>query len=225
MGLKHHPRIVTNGLIMYLDAANPRCYSGAGLTANALIGGIGGTLANGVGFGSTSSGFFTFDGTNDYISAPNNASLELTGDLTAMVWFKIIALPGNDWVRVVGKGDISIRTFGFWYYSGSPNYFLYQRYGTNNLGVNISTTLQLNVWYHAAVVSNSSDHRMYINGVEIGNATVAPPFYLSSSLLSLGYGEVHSYHNGHISQVQMYNRGLTAQEVLQNYNATKKRYV
>ena len=65
MGLKHHPRIVTNGLVMYVDASNTRSYSGSGLTANGLIGGIGGTLVNGVGFTSTNNGIFTFDGTND----------------------------------------------------------------------------------------------------------------------------------------------------------------
>ena len=44
MGLKHHPRVVTDGLIYYLDAANTRSYSGSGLTANELIGGIGGII-------------------------------------------------------------------------------------------------------------------------------------------------------------------------------------
>ena len=71
MGVKAGPRIVKDGLIMYLDAANTRSYSGSGLTANGLIGGIGGTLANGTGFGTTNNGFFIFDGTNDYIDCGN----------------------------------------------------------------------------------------------------------------------------------------------------------
>ena len=185
MGLGHSPSIVMDGLLFSIDAGNSRCYSGSGLTANGLVGGLGGTLANGVGFGSTNSGFFTFDGTNDYISAPNDSSLDLTSDLTACVWFKIITLPGSDWVRIIGKGDSANRTFGFWYYSGSPNYFLYQRYGASNAGVIISTTLQLNVWYHAAVTSNGSSHRMYINSTEVGNHTANPPFFSSSSLLKI----------------------------------------
>ena len=225
MGLGHSPSIVMDSLLLSLDAANSRCYSGSGLTANGLVGGLGGTLANGVGFGSTNSGFFTFDGTNDYISAPNDSSLDLTSDLTACVWFKIITFPGNDWVRVIGKGDSANRTFGFWYYAGSPNYFLYQRYGAIGIaGVIITTTLQLNVWYHGAVTSNGSSHRMYINGTEVGSHTASPPFYASSSLLKIGYGEIHSYHNGYVSQTQVYNRALSATEIRQNYNATKKRY-
>lgn len=224
MGLSHSPSIVMDGFILNIDAGNIRSYSGSGITANGLVGGIGGTLVNGVGFTSLNNGSFVFDGTNDYISAPNDSSLDLTGDMTAMTWFKIITLLGNDWVRVIGKGDSANRTFGFWYYSQSPNYFLYQRYGASNVDVIITTTLLLNVWYHAAVTSNGSFHKMYINGIEVGTQSVSPPFLSTSSLLKIGYGEIHSYHNGHISQAMIYNRALSAQEIKQNYNATKKRY-
>ena len=225
MGIAYNTSIVSDGLVFALDAANSRSYSGSGITVNGLVSGIGATLVNGVGFGSTNGGNFNLDGTNDYIMAQDVSSLNLTSDLTAIVWFKITTFPSNDWVRVIGKGDSSNRTFGFWYYSGSPNYFLYQRYGTSNVSVQNTTTLQLNVWYQGAVTSGGSTHRMYINGLEIGNATASPPYVSSSSLLKLGYGEIHSYHNGQISQALIYDRALSAQEIKQNYNATKKRYI
>ena len=223
MGIDIGPIEATDNLIFQLDAANARSYSGSGITINGLVGGIGSTLVNGVGFGATNLGYFIFDGTNDYILAPDISSLNLTSDLTAIVWFKIITLSG-DWVRVIGKGDSANRTFGFWYYGGSPNYFLYQRYGASAVSINISTTLQLNTWYQGAVTSAGSTHRMYINGVEIGNVTASPPFVSSSSLLKIGYGEIHQYHNGYISHSLVYNRGISATEILQNYHATKGRY-
>jgi hypothetical protein len=65
---------------------------------------------------------------------------------------------------------------------------------------------------------------MYINGVEIGNVTASPPFVSSSSLLKMGYGEIHQYHNGYISHSLVYDRGISATEILQNYHATKGRY-
>ena len=68
MGLAHSPSIISDGLIFYLDAANSRSYSGSGNTANGLVGGIGGTLVNGVGFTSSNNGLFSFDGSNDYIN-------------------------------------------------------------------------------------------------------------------------------------------------------------
>ena len=66
MGLKHHPRVVTNGLVYYLDAANTRSYSGSGNTAYGLFG-PNGTLTNGTGYTSANSGSFFFDGTDDSI--------------------------------------------------------------------------------------------------------------------------------------------------------------
>jgi hypothetical protein len=90
MGLKHHPRVVTDGLVMYLDAANTRSYSGSGLTANGLIGGIGATLVNGVGFGSTNNGSFVFDGTNDYLDCGN--FLDNPTDFTVTAWVNLNAI-------------------------------------------------------------------------------------------------------------------------------------
>ena len=60
MGISAGPSGVSDGLVFQLDAANLRSYSGSGNTANGLVAGIGGTLVNGVGFGSTSNGFFIF---------------------------------------------------------------------------------------------------------------------------------------------------------------------
>ena len=86
MGVKAGPRIVQNGLILDVDAAVSRSYSGTGLTANGLVGGIGGTLVNGVGFGTTNNGFFTFDGSNDFM--PFNISTSNT-ILTIDMWAKL----------------------------------------------------------------------------------------------------------------------------------------
>lgn len=66
MGLKHHPKVVTSGLVVYYDAANPRSYVGSGLTINNLFSGFGCTLVNGATYSSNNQGYFSFDGTNDY---------------------------------------------------------------------------------------------------------------------------------------------------------------
>ena len=74
MAVGYNPSIVSDGLVFYIDAASSRCYSGSGNTANGLVGGIGGTLVNGVGFTSSNNGSFVFDGSDDYISVPNGFS-------------------------------------------------------------------------------------------------------------------------------------------------------
>jgi hypothetical protein len=54
VGLDHSPLIVTDGLSLYADAVNTRSYAGSGTSVNGLVSGIGLTLVNGVGFGTTS---------------------------------------------------------------------------------------------------------------------------------------------------------------------------
>ena len=223
MGTKYNPSAIRNGLLICVDPANPSSYSGSGLTATGLVSGIGATLVNGIGFSSSNNGTFILDGSNDYINS-DAISFDLTGDLSAEVWFNI-SVSASDWVRVIGKGDGGGRTFGFWYNSPSA-VFLYQRYGpSGNVGTSYGLSLQTNTWYHVIVTSSGSTHKLYINGTDVQTQTGAGPFHSSSSTLKVGYGEVHTYHNGRIGLYRIYNRPLTAQEVLQNYNATKKRYV
>jgi hypothetical protein len=87
MALSHSPSIATSGLVFHLDAANRRSYSGSGITANGLVGGIGGTLVNGVGFTSSNNGSFTFDGTNDYIAASGTNFPLSNSPRTLNIWF------------------------------------------------------------------------------------------------------------------------------------------
>lgn len=222
MGTKYNPSVVRNGLLICVDPANLNSYSGSGITARGLVSEIGATLVNGIGFSSSNSGTFILDGSNDYING-NATSFNLTGDLSAEIWFNISATAG-DWVRVIGKGDGSNRSFGFWY--NPVGVFLYQRYGAaGNVGTVYGSSIQTNIWYHVIVSSSGSTHKLYLNGVDVQTQTGAGPFLSSSSTLKVGYGEIHTYHNGRIGLYRIYNRALTAQEVLQNYNATKKRYV
>ena len=223
MGTKYNPSAVRNGLLICVDPANISSYSGTGFTARGLVSGIGATLVNGIGFSSSNSGTFILDGTNDFING-DITSNDLSGDLSAEVWFNLSATAG-DWVRVIGKGDGSNRSFGFWY-NTPGSVFLYQRYGASgNVGSVYGISIQTNTWYHVIVTSSGSTHKLYLNGVDVQTQTGAGPFFSSSSTLKVGHGEIHTYHNGRIGLYRIYNRALTAQEVLQNYNATKKRYL
>ena len=222
MGTKYNPSAVRDGLLICVDPANLNSYSGSGITARGLVSGIGATLVNGIGFSSSNSGTFILDGSNDYING-NVTSFNLTGDLSAEIWFNLSATAG-DWVRVIGKGDVSNRTFGFWY-NNNEQCFLFQRYGTtNNVSSTYSITVQTNIWYHVILTSNGSTHKLYLNGADVQTQTGSGPFLSTSNTLKIGYGDIHTYHNGRIGLYRIYNRALTAQEVLQNYNATKKRY-
>ncbi len=222
MSLNHGARIVTDGLVLCLDAANPKSYPGSGTTWSDVSGNSNdGTLTNGPTFGSDNSGTIVFDGSNDYIEGVHNTQLDLTGSMTAEVWFKLTGSP-SDWVRILGKGDSTNRTFGLWY-NTSSNYFLYQRYGTSNMNA-AGGTISTNTWYHLVGTSSGNSHVLYLNGESIGTSSTGTTFYSSTATYKVGYAGYHTYHLGNVANCKLYNRGLTSSEVQQNYNAIRGRF-
>ena len=230
MGLKHHPRVVTNGLVFYVDAANTRSYSGSGITVNGLIGGIGGTLVNGVGFSSVNSGYFSFDGTNDYIDCGN--FLDNPSDFTAIAWQKTSAVTnvqmivaklvnyssGAGWAMFV-RGDIPTQGLSVLLQTDASRWIIYY----------CSKLVNDNNWHHiAAVITNKVVTALYVDGISysISIGAGSPITTISNSVnVRIGRDEANEYiFSGNISNAQLYNRALTQQEILQNYNATKKRY-
>lgn len=223
MATYYTPKIVTDSLVLALDAANPKSYIGSGTSWNDLSGNSGtGTLTNGPTFSSTNNGIIQFDGVNDYINGVNNSTVSTTGDMTAEVWFSVSSTPG-DWVRVFGKGDNTNRTFGLWINVGSA-LFLYQRYGTSGISIQLSQTVSLNTWYHMVGTSGGTNHILYLNGVQVQSGTGGPTFYSSTDPYTVGYAGFHTYIQGYVASAKLYNRALTSSEVLQNYNAVKSRF-
>jgi hypothetical protein len=216
MGLKHHPRIVTNGLVMYVDAANTRSYSGSGFTANGLIGGIGGTLVNGTGFGTTNNGFFIFDGSNDHINFGNSSTLQQTSG-TISAWARTSA-PGGSFRGIIAKQG----AYGLFYADSILVSYDWAAGATRSTGINIVDNTWKNVVLtYQSGVSNGTF--IYLNGVPVLNTTIT----IQSQLANLFGGaeaNANQFASCQISSLNMYNRVLTAQEVLQNYNATKMRY-
>ena len=216
MGLKHHPRVVTNGLVYYFDAANTRCYGGSGNAVNGLIGGIGATLYNGVGFTSSNNGSFVFDGTNDY--GLSSGSVSITNSISITAWIKQNSLVGNQryvsWTSAFETCVIRLN-------NGACQFFI-STGGT--LRFQSSNALSNNTWYYFAGTWDGTSQILYQNGIQVTSQN--PGGVLDGGnlncTLSLSSSETL---NGNISQTHLYNRALTAQEVLQNYNATKKRYV
>lgn len=107
MGLTHSPKIVTNGLVLALDAANNKSYPGSGVTWYDLSGnGNNGTLTNGPTFNVGNLGSIVFDGTNDYVSFNNSGTSTSfdfgTGDMTFTFWM----LP-SAWGDGASRGIIS----------------------------------------------------------------------------------------------------------------------
>ena len=220
MALGHSPSTVLDGLVFHLDAGNSRCYSGTGLTAFGFAGGIDGTLVNGVGFSSANAGSFFFDGTNDYINIPRNNLVYGTGPSTLTSWAKL-NVNTNDVQIIVSYGGPSVANI----------LLLFVNVLTTAIGgggaQNIQAgTVSVNSWFNLCSVYDGTTAYLYLNGSLISSAA------RSWNITNVGYdcsigkqmNPNQAYFNGNISDVRLYNRALTQQEILQNYNATKGRY-
>ena len=238
MGLKHHPRVVTDGLVMYVDAANPRSYSGSGLTVNGLVGGIGGTLVNGVGFGSTNNGFFTFDGTNDYVGLGSTTIFNSTA-FTVSFWIKPTTFSGTYCSGAVSNGQYTIfgTSSSYQGYSSTFTGMVQTASDVNAAATVNQSNFSINKWYHyvavydSAGIGNSNKFKIYIDGTIKSltfDGTMPSAPYAAGQEARIGWGPgggAYPYYNGNIGLVQIHSKALSAQEILQNYNSTKMRYV
>jgi hypothetical protein len=230
MGTKYNPSIVRNGLVYYIDAANPRSYGGSGNTAYELqSSGIGGTLVNGVGFSSANNGSFIFDGTNDFIQVPvsyipsgNEVSVCLWNFGTTAQTSSVFSAHSADEFRTINIHLPWNDNVVYWDAGLSAG--AYDRINTATL-----TNSQWQGWHHWAFTKNAVTGVMelYLDGILNVSGTSKTRTMPSPSQAFIGRFQISSpqYHIGRVSLLHLYNRALTAQEVLQNYNATKKRYL
>ena len=210
--------IITNGLVLYLDAAISQSYPGYGSTWFDLSGnGNNGTLVNGVGYSGSNLGSLSFNGSN-YIAVNSVAS---SGNAARSVFA---------WIKTSTGGCI--------FSSGTAatgQAFNLVTYGSNKIGVmgdnndvypSTGAVIINNVWHYVGAVANGSGTIItYVDGVQDNTGTVTYSTVGQNNFVGKS-NHVGSefYWNGSIANVQYYNRPLTASEVQQNFNATRGRY-
>ena len=219
---KNNPPIVTNGLQLYLDAANKRSYSGSGTTWTDLSGrGNNGTLMNGPTFNNGNGGSIVFDGTNDYVSngTPN---LQQNWTLEAMCY-----MTSNASFGIFGQGIGSSNQGLHILYQNNSRGMIYGMYANDNDYQN-NYRPTTNIWYHWVFTYNHSTYAKQFyadSSLQIAPSSVQNQ-YLGTGQFNIGaiFSAASSPANGRFAFVKMYNRVLSAQEILQNYNATKSRF-
>lgn len=219
------PNIIEDGLVLYLDAANTRSYPGSGTTWNDLSGnGNSGTLTNGPTFDSVNNGSIVFDGVNDFLVIPflTNYLNILTGiDFTITTWvnYKTLSINRNGlWGKdgVIEFGPINNTSIQAWSPSGQLTYNIssseFVQKPTEFTLVNDFNNFRTNLYINGVLVSNGGFLR---GGTNLTNFTL-----MTGAFDSPGARFV----NGDIYLFRTYNRVLSPQEILQNYNATKGRF-
>jgi hypothetical protein len=209
--------IVSNGLLLNLDASNPGSYSGTGNTWYDLSGNNNhGTLMNSPTYDAASGSIVT-NGTNQYISIPQVSTANT--NITMQAWVYVnLNTTGTFIKNGTGGGGYSIG-IGNWAYDQVGSNVVMLLYGRGWIGSGVSygtvgwklVTLTLD---------GSSTARAYVNGNLIGTYTWPSPTYPSGPLsLGANIGDGNIYYNGKFAAAYFYNRALSQAEILQNYNA------
>lgn len=238
--------IITDGIVLNLDGGFTPSYPKSGTTIYDLSLSVNnGVLTNGPTYTSNDGGVINYDGTDDYTSITNSNSLYLPNAMSIQFFVKVDTIPsvaGGNRMWLVTKGQsnqfewqTSINNFGSefgkWcflrYASATPGGALD---GGAFRGRASSSDAVTGVWTNVAftLASPSSLNDVYLNGVLNNGAT------LSQNNMNVSQGTANvrlgtrdfgeKYLDGSLGDVLIYNRQLSATEVLQNYNALKSRY-
>ena len=234
MGVIAGANINDNGLVYSLDAANFRSYSGSGLTSFGLVGGIGATLVNGTGFSSANGGSFIFDGTNDFLNIANTNLLAFgTNPFSIDFWLysTYVHSGGALYRTILSSYDNYNGVYQTYFYlglfnNGSTliNRVSFLNSASGNLMGSLGANINVNEWTYVAFTRNADNLICYKNGVLDTTQVSANDFSgTRNARIGGGVDQVNTF-QGSLSSFKIYNRALTAQEIKQNYNATKKRY-
>jgi len=243
------PNIVTNGLVLALDAANPKSYVSGSTTWNDLSGNN-----NHATLTAATSSLYSIEFTRNNNTRATISSLDLsaTNVITIDLWVNFKTLPtfsgyAGDYTRVICELSDNFNAFGDVFLLGVEYELTGFRWdvaskGNNGYNIkNLITPLPVNnTWYNFSVVINNSvassnPHTFYLNGVtqtNIGDTSNNGIIYSSQNtnnfgnrIFRIGGRATTSFSQDMLlSNFKIYNRALSSSEVLQNYNGQKSRF-
>lgn len=224
------PAIVTTGLVLHYDIGNAASYPGSGATVTDLKGNSSATLYNGPTY---SSGYLTFDGSNDTLITNTSLASKVPTDITSiMMW----AYPMDNGVLLSEIGSSALPNAAGWHDSqmemvaGTMKFGMWNGSAISSITSTVATPL--NTWYHFAIVYDGTKLNAYVNGAAAGSVTFARLnpieggaglYYAiaATDITNMGDG---SYANMRLGQFMVYSTALTATEIEQNFSAGRKTY-
>jgi len=235
MGLIYSPKIVTSGLIMYLDAADRNSYPGSGTTWYDLSGNSSnGTLVNGLQYSSLRGGALNMDGGDETITFSSSI---LNSTLPSNSFTLISVVEATNLVYPRSAHPFSVQGNPT---SGAKGWMVGEGISNSYMRIEASDGTNYTEGYaYIAAATSTIYHRVftvdrasgvvtkyYVNGQLIGTVTAAyttGTIYTAGNSIQFG-NNVGWRFIGNIYQFQMYNKVLTPAEIQQNYNATKTRF-
>jgi len=237
MAVNTRNSIVTNGLVLYLDAANRISYISGSTTWNDMSGfNNNGTLVNGPTFNNGDGGSIVFDGVDDRASIPSNSNLNFLGTLpySIEVWGNLEATGSGARMMVSRENSIGVGRDGYnillTNMNSSTISFFAERFASNlqsGVGISLATSSVLNRWAHYVATYDGQFYRLFFNGVLVATSSLITSSITNTistvSIANRGTG-LGNFINMKMAIVRIYNISLSGNQVSQNYNATKARF-
>lgn len=244
MGFYRGPHTVTDGLVLSLDAGNTKSYPGSGTTWYDISGnGNHGTISNGE-FVSNGKYLQNAGGVSNFFTVGIDHSTSINSTFTTtveawtieeIIWTNSVGSPNADGGTVVSGHAYASGQTGFDWNHGNGLDTIRFGMSSNSTGyyedeVYISTGAvnALNTWRVRTMIwdRGANQIRLYMNGGYAGAASI--PNTAGTAIYDGGginFGSLYGWrHFGRRAGIKIYNKALTAQEVRQNYNATKTRF-
>jgi hypothetical protein len=222
MSFAHSPQIITNGLVLALDAGNTKSYVSGSTTWFDKSGrGNNGTLINGPTFNSANGGSIVFDNVDDYATASSAAFTFGTGDFTMDIWIKPLSF--TTYGHMLSLPDQNTFTLKFDTTADSPGGGVIYYYPNTNYGNTPLWKATVNTWYNITLVRLSNVAYTYLNGIFTGTSS-GFNHNITTQNLFIHKGWSVEYASSQMAAIKIYNRALSATEVSQNFNALRGRF-
>jgi hypothetical protein len=231
MAQNYGPNIITDNLILALDAADINSYPRSGTTWYNLVNpSLNASINGGVSFSSINKGTMSFNGSNGIAYAPSVNSLGAIPNQTFEIWVKSPGLGSGKNI-----GGLICPDYGMISYiaaNGNIVYYLYNS-STSSYVINISTSgvnCFDNNWHHIICTRGYSTAAIYVDGVlktsASGGGNWSGTTVWSDMNIQIGNNPNDAYYNlyGNIGLAKIYRAYFSASDVLQNYNMTKSRF-
>ena len=228
--------LVRDGLILYMDAANANSYTNGSTTLYDLSSTVNNsTITAAPTFDSTNAGSLLFNGTSQFTTSTSTLGSDSDLYFTFSAWFKPISLGTNVYVFSRGRDGFGIGlSFGWSLTLGISNLNEYtagctQLVGSTDTTYTAKSPATTTNWVNLTGVYDrgniATGIKLYINGTFISSNAITNNNLRSSTVgASICRILSNQYANAYVGSTLVYNRVLSEDEILQNYNATKGRF-
>ena len=213
--------IVTSNLVAHYDMGSPVCNPGSGTTITDLGGSNNGTIS-GATYSKINGGVLDFDGSNDDFEVADSTDLRITSTITLQGWIYLDAKSGNYQHIAIKQSGASSTAYGLWIKDSGE---LYAEINASSNSVTGATSLATGTWLNVALTYGGNSIKLYLNGsLDASSSPGSITISHGSYPFDLFSGPFNDRIDGKLGSMLLYSSGLSAAQILSNYNATKSRF-